>query len=94
MPLVSVSQRKEDGTPLLGIGEEMILALPGVECHFDPSGPSEGPGSLYVTTKNVIWLSSQVCHSLLPIVVLPPSRRVVRDLITICQLICVWWCWW
>ncbi len=70
MPLVSVSQRKEDGTPLLGIGEEMILALPGVECHFDPSGPSEGPGSLYVTTKNVIWLSSQVCHSFLPNVVL------------------------
>jgi hypothetical protein len=66
MPLVSVPQRKDDGTPLLGLGEEMILALPdAVECHFDPSSPSEGAGSLYVTTKNVIWLSSSQVRDVL-----------------------------
>jgi hypothetical protein len=75
MPLVSVSQRKEDGTPLLGLGEEVILALPNeVECHFDPAGPSEGAGSLFVTSKNVIWLSSSQVRPSFPLSLsLPPS---------------------
>jgi len=60
IPTATAVTGQTDGTPLLSQEEELIFSLPeGVECHFDPSGPSEGLGSLYVTTKNVFWFPLQ-----------------------------------
>jgi len=61
MPLVIVNSRREDGGPVLGADEEVRLVVPQVVLHLSPAvleGVGNVPGTLYITTRNVIWLSS------------------------------------
>jgi len=57
MPLLSVSERQPNGTPVLDEGEELIHTEDNVAFFFDVS-QSEGVGVLYITSKHIIWLST------------------------------------
>jgi len=58
MPLLQVSQRQPDGSPVLEEGENVIRSEPNVALFFDVER-SEGVGSLFITSKHVIWLSAE-----------------------------------
>lgn len=55
MPLDEVHQRSEDGTPILSDEEKVVYVEKNAELIFGQS-ESQGKGTLYVTTKNMIWL--------------------------------------
>jgi hypothetical protein len=57
MPLVHINQRKPDNTPLLDDDEQMHFVQPNVSLFFKVDH-SEGVGTLFVTTKRVIWLDN------------------------------------
>eukprot|EP00741_Cyanophora_paradoxa_P003263 tig00000691_g3171.t1 len=58
MPLVQNPERGADGRPVLTEeGEEIRLAQSRVEAFF--GNDRQGMGTLYVTTRNVFWLSDE-----------------------------------
>ncbi len=73
MPLVTITSRNADGSPVLKEGEQVLHSQPNVTLYFNPQ-KSEGNGTVYVTTmyvsfsyvcnylthcRNAIWLSSE-----------------------------------
>ncbi|KAH9576336.1 hypothetical protein CY35_01G156100 [Sphagnum magellanicum] len=61
--LVSVNERSEDGGPFLEtVNEERIAHVqPSVGIVLGES-PVEQPGTLYVTTRRLVWLSDEDVH--------------------------------
>ncbi|CAK9256170.1 unnamed protein product [Sphagnum jensenii] len=61
--LVSVNERSEDGGPFLEtVNEERIAHVqPSVGIVLGES-PAEQPGTLYVTTRRLVWLSDEDVH--------------------------------
>jgi len=57
MPVVGVKSSDFPSLPPLGGDEQLLYTEPNVSLYFNPNA-SEGAGTLFVTTKNVIWLSS------------------------------------
>lgn len=59
MPVIVIVERSPEGGPILSAGETVHLALDGIEFCFGPHGEhTEGPGRLFITTRNLVWLSS------------------------------------
>jgi hypothetical protein len=52
MPVVAVTSRNADGTPVLKEGEQVLASQPNVSLYFLPQ-TSEGSGVIYVTTMYV-----------------------------------------
>ncbi|CAK9858659.1 unnamed protein product [Sphagnum jensenii] len=61
--LVSVNERSEDGGPFLEtVNEERVAHVqPSVGIVLGES-PAEQPGTLYVTTRRLVWLSDEDMH--------------------------------
>jgi hypothetical protein len=57
MPLLTVSERRPDGSPVLDEGESVIQETQNVALFFDTT-QMEGVGTLFITSKHVIWLSA------------------------------------
>ncbi|KAL6060388.1 Methylosome subunit pICln [Balamuthia mandrillaris] len=58
MPLIAAQERRSDGTPVLPEeDEEVRLVQPHATLYLGET--KEGEGTLYVTTKHVIWLSAE-----------------------------------
>jgi len=53
-----VKQRNEEGKPFLDEGEQLISQQPQVQLSFQRE-QTEGRGTLYITSKAVIWLSDE-----------------------------------
>jgi nucleotide-sensitive chloride channel 1A len=61
--LVTVNERSEDGGPFLEtVNEERVAHVqPSVGIVLGES-PAEQPGTLYVTTRRLVWLSDEDVH--------------------------------
>ena len=57
MPLLQVSVRQPDGSPILAEDESVIMAEPNVALFFNAAAP-EGVGTLFITSRHVIWLDA------------------------------------
>eukprot|EP01098_Paradermamoeba_levis_P009772 TRINITY_DN4089_c0_g1_i2.p1 TRINITY_DN4089_c0_g1~~TRINITY_DN4089_c0_g1_i2.p1 ORF type:complete len:191 (-),score=73.29 TRINITY_DN4089_c0_g1_i2:245-817(-) len=59
MPLIWIKERNANGEPHLDEGEEILFTQTNLSPHFNANLSSEGKGKLFVTTRNVIWLSEE-----------------------------------
>eukprot|EP01111_Echinosteliopsis_oligospora_P017895 TRINITY_DN793_c0_g1_i1.p1 TRINITY_DN793_c0_g1~~TRINITY_DN793_c0_g1_i1.p1 ORF type:complete len:199 (-),score=66.51 TRINITY_DN793_c0_g1_i1:59-655(-) len=59
MGLEVFTQRNEQNGPILGEGEEMLYQHPHTSFYIQANNISEGDGTLFITSKRVIWMDGQ-----------------------------------
>ena len=60
MPVQKVTERKENGTPILEEEEKVLFVEQNTQLFFDGTPPytALGKGDLYITDRNIVWLDS------------------------------------